>query len=202
MRLYTKDDTQFTDDGILLNGKYFNGYTGVTKLCYYGEESLFDTIAKRKSPEEAKQILKKSSERGNRIHSQLENDYASVIKKKDRAIIGSELAHEVFLHGNIFNVDVLGYADAIFKNENTYTIVDYKTKSSKFVWSKYGDLTKYWMQLAAYAILFNKMYGITDIQLAIYVIFVDTMKYQPYYLSIKDSKKYAIMLNKKASLMV
>ena len=77
----TKDDTSFTDQGILCQGEYYSGHLGVTKLCRFGEPTLFETISKRVGATEAKAILKKSSERGNRIHLEMEISGCSPVSK-------------------------------------------------------------------------------------------------------------------------
>ena len=200
----TKDDTSFTDQGILCQGQYYSGHLGVTKLCRFGEPTLFETISKRVGATEAKAILKKSSERGNRIHLEMETKWKEVLKEPDLTRLGKMAGVEVFLTGTIKSVKCLGFADAIFYNSDrgVYTIVDYKTKSSKYSWNTYGTIEKYWMQLSAYAILLNQMFGFKNIEVATFILFKDNSPYLSYYSTMEDLRPFAIKVLEKADLVL
>lgn len=200
--IYTKNNVEFTPDGILCQGKYFSGYKGATKICHYGEQSLMEQMSTRYTEEEAKRILKQSSRRGNKTHLHMEKNWKSVLNKQDLSKLGEKIGHEIFLYGKIFDIDVLGFADAIFYNKerDVFTIVDYKTKSSRSSWNRFGDTTKYWMQLVIYAMLFNSMYKKKNIELSIFVLFEDSPSYISYYLPLNQrSKQYALAVNSKCT---
>lgn len=202
--LITKDECQFTNDGIEARGIIYKDHIGCTKLCRWGEPSLLETISARVGRKKAKEILNKSSQRGNRIHTKMETQWHSILNEDDLARLGAMAGVEVLLSGGINGINCLGFADAIFYNETTkiYTILDYKTKSSKHSWNTYGDMEKYWMQLASYAILFNDFYKQgTAIEVATFVLFKDGSDYLPYYSDLKGLMPYAKKVIAKTNLI-
>lgn len=171
---YTKRDIEFTSSGIYLRSenKYFSGYTGATRIISYGEEPFRDKMIRLHGPEKAQEILSRTQTRGNKIHEQLEQDYATMLPSEVLDVLGEQIDYELFVFGECFGINALGFIDALYKKDGSFIIVDYKTKSKPYAGL---DLTQYWMQMVIYTILFSKMYSIEakSIKMATVLIYTD-----------------------------
>ena len=177
MKLYTKKDILWNNGcATLLPLRLELGKRiGVTKLINYGGQSFMETMIATHGRAKAEEIVNKSRKRGNIQHAKLETQrgYEEIIPLEVQEKLGHQLGSEVFLYGEIFGVSTLGFADAIFKQSNgTTLIVDYKTKSKPYYAQ---DLSIYWKQMVCYAMLLNKMYGLSlgSMKMATILIYQD-----------------------------
>ena len=167
INFYTKEDTYYVQGkGIhLVDGDVDLGSThiGVTRLCNYGEPSFIEKLTAKYGEEKAKEIAEKSSKRGDKIHKQLETNYEEMIPDDIINQLGCSVGSELFVWGTVLDVNLLGFIDALFYDGESYHIVDYKTKSSAWSFSRYttpDNLAKYYAQLLYYSMLLKQMYGI------------------------------------------
>lgn len=174
MHFTTKHEVSFTENGIECKGKSYSGYTGITKLIHFGEQSFRDKMIAQYGLQKAEEILSKSSARGNKIHENLETNWSTELPPRILEYLGECKVSELFLAGELFGLKCLGFADALFYNEKTnkWIIVDYKTKNKPYARL---DCSKFFMQLVAYAGLIHKQFNISmqDIELAVILIYTD-----------------------------
>jgi ATP-dependent exoDNAse (exonuclease V) beta subunit len=149
---------------------------------------------------EANKIKTEASNLGNAMHKNLENyvlgidmvgsfmaqTLAKVIIKEGLPKVDEIWGTEVSLYSKELYA---GTTDLIGLHENKPSIMDYKNslKDKKREW-----IEDYFMQLAAYAMSHNEMYG-TDIHRGVVMIATRDAKYQEFIIEGDEFKRYEIM---------
>lgn len=149
-------------------------YLGVGQICNYGKPSLFRKLLKTYGYKKAKEIQNRAVKRGNSIHKKLRKTNKSLFEKD----LGYSVASEVLVIGKPFpNLpEVQGTIDDIRFNPylRSYSIVEYKTKTSYKTWKQHRDevLPYYKMKMCAYYLLASLMYPEVYIeQLGLIIVF-------------------------------
>jgi hypothetical protein len=149
---------------------------------------------------EANKIKTEASTLGNGMHKNLENYVLGI--DMVGSFMSQTLAKVIIKHGlckvdEIWGTEVslyskelyAGTTDLIGLHESKPSIMDYKNslKDKKREW-----IDDYFMQLAAYAMSHNEMYG-TDIHRGVVMIATRDAKYQEFIIEDDEFKRYEIM---------
>ena len=156
MQLHTKQNTEFCKEpkGIILEDYTLVQGMGVTKIAYFNTpvpkwlEEWRDKVGKIGQ--------KEVQDRGHKIHEELEEN-AEILQKilPDCKLLGNE----IFVYGNLFGLDALGFIDALFMQKNgDLLIVDYKTKDATKLKKSLAITLEQKFQLYTYKTLFCKTY--------------------------------------------
>lgn len=156
------------------NGRVYETPTGakypsVTAITgQHGKEAIFEW-RKRVGEEEANRISKRATSRGTAIHSFCENYllgkeaipsifdkemFESIIPALDRIGDIHALESRLFSH----HLEVAGTVDCIAQFDGKMRVIDFKTSRRK---KTKDDIEGYFMQCAAYAVMFEEMTGIS-----------------------------------------
>jgi hypothetical protein len=184
MNLLTKKDYKWTVD---LKGYRFCQipdqeinlmfYAGVTKILNKGEVTLKDKLVAELGATKGTKKLKEIYNRGTKAHAVLETDKTSCLPAELLTSLGEHLGDEVLVYSTIFNKNIIGFIDAVYRNPNgKLTLVDYKTKSSRYNFIKYNkekSIQDCFNQLVAYSVLFKILYGQEIEEVKMVTLFLD-----------------------------
>jgi genome maintenance exonuclease 1 len=154
----------------------------------------------RVGKEESEKIKNEASSLGNGMHKNLENYIlgqemsGSVMSK----ILAKVIIKEAFPRINeIWGSEVMLYSAGLYAgttdlvgiHDNTHAVMDFKNslRDKKREW-----IDEYFMQLAAYALAHNEMYG-TDISKGVVMIATRDAKYQEFIIEGSEFEKYSKM---------
>lgn len=147
------------------SGKAYPSVTSVTGL--HGKDAFF-AWRKRVGEEEANRVSARATKRGTRIHSLCE-DYLN-----NKEVLAEMFEQETFqsikpaldkinnihcLETQLYSdhLRVAGTVDCIAEYEGKMSVIDFKTSSRS---KKRDDIHSYFMQTAAYAVMFEERTGI------------------------------------------
>lgn len=153
------------------------GYKGTTKLLNFGEPTFEEKLIAKMGPEKAAETLARVRARGNKAHSQLENDKTKLVNTKVLTELGTNLGDEVLVYGNILGANIIGFIDAVYRlPSGQLCLVDWKTKKNRSSFKYYdemGSVESYYRQLVTYAALFKALYGETISETRVIMIYAD-----------------------------
>lgn len=151
-----------------------SNYLGVGQICNYGKLHLFRKLLNTYGYKKAKEIQNRAVRRGNSIHKKLRKHNHSLFEKD----LGYSVASEVLVIAKPFlNLpEIQGTIDDVRFDPytRTYSIVEYKTKTSYTKWKSHRDevIDGYKMKICAYYLLASLMYPDIEIkQLGLIIIF-------------------------------
>lgn len=155
----------------LPSGTSYSDYVGVGKISVFGKPSVYKQLSQIHGTAKAKKILQSSIERGNSIHSKIQQSDENLLPE-----LGYRVANEVFVYGSFDPdlPDVQGSVDCVYLDvEHNFHLVEIKTKSSYYSWNKYKEknIGSYFRQLSAYDHLFRETYGTTPASCTLVVMF-------------------------------
>jgi len=169
-RVYTAEDGSIPDDG----------YPSVTTVLSAdkSKQGSLDAWRKRVGEEEANKVMHRASSTGTAVHLVMEDfildqkpqtkpmPYVHEIANRLKKEIDGKIGKVRMVEGQLFShyLRAAGTADLIAEFDGKLSIIDWKTSK----WNKKSEsISSYYMQLAAYAVMFEERTGIPVPQLVI-----------------------------------